>query len=130
LQRHGKPFLNLIALRAKNALNILDRFHIAQKLSDAIYDVRAAETKELIRKGKEVVLKYSRWCFLKNAENMTANQKVKLKDLLKCNLKKIRASLSQTLEACDKQKRLRTSFVFCEKSNHFAHQLFKRSENN
>jgi transposase len=34
-----KPFLNLIALRAKNALNILDRFHIAQKLSDAIDDV-------------------------------------------------------------------------------------------
>jgi transposase len=27
-----KPFLNLIALRAKTALNILDRFHIAQKL--------------------------------------------------------------------------------------------------
>jgi transposase len=88
-----KPFLNLIALRAKNALNILDRFHIAQKLSDAIDDVRAAETKELMRKGKEVVLKYSRWCFLKNPENLTENQKVKLKDLLKCNLKTIRAYL-------------------------------------
>jgi Transposase len=50
-----KPFLNLIALRARNALNILDRFHIAQKLSDAIDDVRAAETKELMREGKEVV---------------------------------------------------------------------------
>jgi transposase len=88
-----KPFLNLIALRAKNALNILDRFHIARKLSDAIDDVRAAETKELMRKGKEVVLKYSRWCFLKNPENLTENQKVKLKDLLKCNLKTIRAYL-------------------------------------
>ncbi len=55
--------------------------------------VRAAETKELMRKGKEVVLKYSRWCFLKNPENLTENQKVKLKDLLKCNLKTIRAYL-------------------------------------
>jgi transposase len=46
-----------------------------------------------MRKGKEVVLKYSRWCFLKNPENLTENQKVKLKDLLKCNLKTIRAYL-------------------------------------
>jgi transposase len=46
-----------------------------------------------MRKGKEVVLKYSRWCFLKNPENSTENQKVKLKDLLKCNLKTIRAYL-------------------------------------
>jgi transposase len=127
-----ETLLNLIALRAKNALNILDRFHIAQKLSDAICDVRAAETKELIRisQGKEVVLKYSRWCFLKNTENLTATRKVKLKDLLKYNLKKIRAYLSQTLEVCDTQKHLRSSVVFCENSDHFSHQLFKRSENN
>ena len=88
-----KPYLKLIALRAGNALNILDRFHIAQKLGDAIDDVRAAETKELIRKGKQAVLKHSRWCLLKNPKNLTDNQKVKLKDLLQCNLKTIRAYL-------------------------------------
>ena len=88
-----KPYLKLIAMRARNALNILDRFHIAQKLGDAIDDVRAAETKELMRKGKQVVLKHSRWCLLKNPQNLTDNQKVKLKDLLRCNLKTIRAYL-------------------------------------
>jgi transposase len=88
-----KPYLKLIALRAGNALNILDRFHIAQKLGDAIDDVRAAETKELMHKGKAVVLKHSRWCFLKNPKNLTDDQKVKLKDLLQCNLKTIRAYL-------------------------------------
>ena len=88
-----KPYLKLIALKAGNALNILDRFHIAQKLGAAIDDVRAAETKELMRKGKSVVLKHSRWCFLKNPKNLTDNQKVKLKDLLQCNLKTIRAHL-------------------------------------
>jgi transposase len=88
-----KPYLKLIALRAGNALNILDRFHIAKKLGEAIDDVRNAETKELMRKGKQVILKYSRWCFLKNPKNLTANQKVKLKDLLQCNLKTIRAYL-------------------------------------
>jgi len=88
-----KPYLKLIRLRAKNALNILDRFHIAQKLGQAIDKVLALETKELVRKGKDVILKHSRWCVLKNPENLTDNQKVKLKELLACNLKTIRAYL-------------------------------------
>lgn len=88
-----KPYLKLIAERASNALNILDRFHIAQKLNEAIDDVRASETKALVKKGLDVVLKHSRWCFIKNPENLTDNQKVKLKHLLNCNLKTIRAYL-------------------------------------
>jgi transposase len=88
-----KPYLKVIARRATNALNILDRFHVAQKLSKAIDKVRAEETRELLRKGKNAVLKHSRWCLLKNPENLTDNQKVKLKDLLACNLKTIRAYL-------------------------------------
>lgn len=88
-----KPYLKLIAERASNAFNILDRFHIAQKLNEAIDDVRASETKALVKKGLDVVLKHSRWCFIKNPENLTDKQKVKLKDLLNCNLKTIRAYL-------------------------------------
>jgi transposase len=88
-----KPYLKIIALRATNALNILDRFHVAQKLSKAIDKVRAEETRELLRKGKNAVLKHSRWCLLKNPANLTDNQKVKLKELLACNLKTIRAYL-------------------------------------
>lgn len=88
-----KPYLKLIANRATDALNILDRFHIAQKLAKAIDEVRATETRALIKKGVEVVLKHSRWCLLKNPENLTDNQKVKLNDLLACNLKTIRAYL-------------------------------------
>ena len=83
----------MIAEKATSALNILDRFHIAQKLGEAVDDVRAMETKALKAKGKEVILKHSRWCFLKNPANLTDNQKVKLKDLLACNLKTIRAYL-------------------------------------
>lgn len=88
-----KPYLKIIALRAKGALNILDRFHIAQKLGKAIDEIRAMETKELVRKGKDVILRHSRWCVLKNPENLTEKQKVKLEDLLSCNLKTIRAYL-------------------------------------
>jgi len=88
-----KPYLKAIAQHATGALNILDRFHISQKLSQAIDKVRAAETRVLVKKGKDVVLKHSRWALLKNPENLTNNQKVKLKDLLACNLKTIRAYL-------------------------------------
>ena len=88
-----KPYLKVIAEKASAALNILDRFHVAQKLGEAIDKVRAEETRNLKVKGKDVILKHSRWCFLKNPENLTDNQKVKLKDLLACNLKTIRAYL-------------------------------------
>jgi transposase len=88
-----KPFLKTIAERASGALNILDRFHISQKLGEAIDKVRASETRTLIKKGKDVVLKHSRWVLLKNPDNLTDNQKIKLKDLLCCNLKTIRAYL-------------------------------------
>jgi transposase len=88
-----KPYLTTIADRASNALNILDRFHVSQKLSKAIDEVRASETRSLVAKGKVVVLKHSRWALLKNPENLTDNQKIKLKDLLLCNLKTIRAYL-------------------------------------
>ncbi len=88
-----KPYLTAIAKRATDAVNILDRFHISQKLSQAIDKVRASETRALVKNGKDVVLKHSRWTLLKNPENLTDNQKIKLKDLLACNLKTIRAYL-------------------------------------
>jgi len=88
-----KPYLNAIKERGSEALNILDRFHVSQKLNKAIDEVRASETKALIKKGKEVILKKSRWVFLKNPPNLTSKQKVKLKELLECNLKTIRAYL-------------------------------------
>jgi transposase len=88
-----RPYLKAISLRAKNALNILDRFHISQKLNEAIDKVRAAETRSLVAKYKNIILKHSRWVLLKNPENLTDKQKVKLKDLLACNLKTIRAYL-------------------------------------
>jgi transposase len=39
------------------------------------------------------VLKGSRWCFLKRPENLTANQSYSLRELLKYNLKSVRAYL-------------------------------------
>lgn len=88
-----KPYLNVLKERAASALNVLDRFHIAKKMNEAIDKVRATETKALIAKGKEVILKHSRWCILKRSQNLTDKQRIKLKDLLQCNLQTIRAYL-------------------------------------
>jgi transposase len=92
-----KPYLNVIAQYAINAMNILDRYHIASKMNKALDEVRTKETRALATRarsqGAKVVLTHSRWCLLKRPENLTERQSVKLKDLLSYNLRTIRAYL-------------------------------------
>jgi transposase len=88
-----KPYLKVIKEKAPQALNILDRFHIVANLNKAIDEVRADERRQLEKDGYEPVLKKSRWCLLKRKENLTENQEVRLTDLLKYNLKSVRAYL-------------------------------------
>jgi len=88
-----KPYLRVIAKKAAHAIHILDRYHIVARLNKALDEVRATEAKALAREGYEPVLTHSRWCFLKNPENLTAKQQVKLQDLLRYDLKSVRAYL-------------------------------------
>ena len=88
-----KPYLSVIAEKAAGAVNVLDRFHIMSHMGKAIDEVRVNEVKDLKCKGKEPLLTRSRWCLLKRPENLTDNQVDKLKDLLTCNLRTIRAYL-------------------------------------
>jgi transposase len=88
-----KPYLRVIAKKAAQAVHVLDRFHIAQHMNQAIDKVRAQETRELETKGLTPVLTHSRWCLLKRPENLTAKQEVKLSDLLRYNLKAVRSYL-------------------------------------
>jgi transposase len=88
-----KPYLSVIAKKAAQAIHVLDRFHIAMHMNKAIDEVRAQETRELRAKGLHAILTHSRWCLLKRPENLTPNQEIKLKDLLRCNLKAIRSYL-------------------------------------
>ncbi len=87
-----KPYLKVIAKKAGQALHVLDRFHIMSHMSKAIDEVRADEARTLKRSGHEI-LKGSRWWLLKRPENLTAHQEVGLRDLLRYNLKTIRAYL-------------------------------------
>jgi transposase len=88
-----RPYLNVIAEALGQAIHVLDRFHVMQQFGKALDEVRAEESKRLVRDGYEPVLRKSRWCFLKRPENLTDKQTVKLSELLKYNLRTVRAYL-------------------------------------
>lgn len=88
-----QPYLKVIAEAAGGAIHVLDRFHIMKQLGEAIDDVRAGEARRMKQDGYEPVLKHSRWCLLKRPENLTDRQTVKLRELLKYNLRSVRAYL-------------------------------------
>jgi transposase len=64
-------YLKVLKQRASGALNILDRFHIAKKFSEALDKVRAEEARQMKADGYEEVLKNSRWSLLKQRSNLT-----------------------------------------------------------
>lgn len=88
-----KNYLNVISERIPEAMNILDRFHIVQKLNKALDKVRASEAKRLMREGYEAILTHTKYCFLKNKKNLTPKQETKLTDILQYDLKSVRAYL-------------------------------------
>ena len=86
-----RPYLKVIAEILPKALNVLDRFHIAKKLGEAVDQVRREETKELHTQGYEPVLGNSRYCFLKRTENLSEKQSARLDEVLQYDLKSVRA---------------------------------------
>jgi hypothetical protein len=90
-----EPYLKVIREKCSQALHILDRFHIVAKMNKALDEVRAEETRRMKREGHDPVLKKSRWLLLKRSENLGDEQHFRLRDLLRYNLKTIRAYLLQ-----------------------------------
>jgi transposase len=88
-----KPYLKVIARKAAQAVHILDRYHIVARINKAIDEVRAEEHRQMKKDGHEEVLTKSRWCLLKRKENLTEKQEVKLNEILKYNLRSVRAYL-------------------------------------
>ena len=64
-----------------------------KKFGEAIDKVRTEEARQMKADGYEVLLKNSRWCLLKRRENLTKKQTVKLRELLKYNLRSVTAHL-------------------------------------
>ena len=87
-----KPYLKVIRERASQAVNVLDRYHIVAKLNKVVDEIRAGEHRQMKKDGHEV-LTHTRWCLLKRPENLTEKQEMTLKELLRYNLKSVRAYL-------------------------------------
>lgn len=86
-----RPYLKVIRKKAPHALHILDRFHIVANLGKAINEIRAGEARKMKQEGYEEVLTHTKYCFLKNPENLTEKQELKLSDVLQYDLKSVRA---------------------------------------
>lgn len=88
-----KPYLKVIAKKVPQALHVLDRFHIVAKMNEAVDKVRRAEVKRMKAEGYENVLAKTKYCFLKNPENLTPWQTERLADVLQYDLRSVRAYL-------------------------------------
>ena len=88
-----QAYLKVIAKKASQAIHVLDRFHVMQKMNRAIDKVRAAEVKQLKADGYEPILKGCRLLLLKRPENQSEKQLAKLRDILQYNLKSVRSHL-------------------------------------
>jgi transposase len=86
-----EPYLKVVREKCSEALHILDRFHIVAKMNKALDEVRAGESRRMAREGFVPVLKKSRWLLLKRQDNLKAEQRFRLRDLLRYNLKTVRA---------------------------------------
>ena len=88
-----QPYLKVIRERCSQALHILDRFHMVAKMNLALDDVRAEESRRMMREGRVPVLKKSRWLLLRRRQNLKDEQRFRLRDLLRYNLRTVRAFL-------------------------------------
>lgn len=81
-----KPYLQVVAKKAGHALHILDRFHMAKHMSDAIDQVRRAEVRTLRAQGRQPLLTKTRWLLLKRPASQTREQRARLRELVQHTL--------------------------------------------
>jgi len=127
-----KPYLKVIRQMIPWALNILDRFHIMKKFTEAIDWIRREEFR--LNPQSQNFLKNARWALLKNEENMTEKQVLKLNDLLKTELKSIKAYLLKKdflrFWQCDDKNRARKFLkAWCKRTNRTKLYAMKKVSN-
>lgn len=88
-----RNYLSVIAKKAAGAVHVIDRFHVMTHFSKAIDQIRAKEVKALKAQGHAPLLKHTRWCLLKRPENLTEKQEMTLAELVRYNLRTVRAYL-------------------------------------
>lgn len=87
------PYLKVIRKKLPHVVHILDRYHIVANLNRALDKIRASEARRLKAGGYEEYLKHTRWCFLKRRGNLTSKQRMRLREVLRYDLRTVRAYL-------------------------------------
>jgi transposase len=87
-----QPYIDVLRQRCPKAVLVFDKFHIVQKLLQAVDEVRRQEATAL-KKSNPELLKRTRYIWLKNPENLTPKQRARVGYLEKLNLRTNRAYL-------------------------------------
>jgi transposase len=88
-----RPYLNVLASQADQALHVLDRFHITSQLNQALDQVRRAESGQLRAAGLAAAerLKHMRWKLLRRGSRVRGRARRELRGLLNSKLVTARA---------------------------------------
>jgi transposase len=86
-----KPYLQVVARQVGHACHVLDRFHIANHLNQAVDQVRRAESSRLRDAGQAERLKHTRWALLRRGSRVRGRARQKLNALLTSKLATARA---------------------------------------
>ena len=112
-----KPYLQVIAAQAGQALHVLDRFHITSHLNQAVDQVRRGESSRLRAAGKAIAerLKHLRWPLLRRGSRVRGQVRQKLNALLGSKLATARAwELKETFSHFWKYKSLTWAQAFLD----------------
>ena len=112
-----KPYLQVIAAQAGQALHVLDRFHITSHLNQAVDQVRRGESSRLRAAGKAIAerLKHLRWPLLRRGSRVRGQVRQKLNALLSSKLATARAwELKETFSHFWKYKSLTWAQAFLD----------------
>jgi transposase len=88
-----QAFRNVVRNRCSTAVHVLDRFHVTKLLHEAVDMVRRQEVRSLRAAGRPAMLTKTRWLLLKRRENMSTDERGRLRELLRINLRSVRACL-------------------------------------
>lgn len=88
-----RPYLNVIATQAGQALQVLDRFHITMHLNQALDQVRRTESGQLraVASAQAARLKDMRWKLLRRGSRVRGKARAQLGALLRSKLATARA---------------------------------------
>jgi transposase len=88
-----KPYLNVLAEEAGQALHVLDRFHITMHMNQAVDEVRRTESSRLRTHSQQEAqrLKHMRWPLLRKGSRVRGKARSRLKALLASKLATARA---------------------------------------